>query len=434
MKPSISIIIPAYNCKQFIWRCIKSVTLDQDIDQNKIEILIINDFSTDGSSEVIKKIKNSFLNIRVFQNMKNQGVSYSRNKGIKNAKGNYIIFLDSDDYLKKNCLKSILREIINKKKPDVVFGRFKKDTFPYNNDVLIKNYNYSMLNKNFFFKKIIDSKFPLDECWPYIVKREFLLKNKINFLNVRVAEDQLYVLKLLSSMKTFSVYKKNFYVHQNLGGTLSDFMDLKSTFCCLKVILEYIYLITSKKISSNFYLTKLANIYLQSLFSMFTALLIMRNNKEILSLSRMFSNFKKIDFNLIKYPENVNLGLLIKTHDSFKALLYYKKKIMRLKYIKIEKFIKKKTNLYFYCYSKFLGASKMIMGNSWSKVKLILDENVNLKNKVFGTKRIVHPDLITFRKRDRIVINSQRDITIKKIFNSLVSRKIKKNNILILRY
>ena len=137
---------------------------------------------------------------------------------------------------------------------------------------------------------------------------------------------------------------------------------------------------------------------------------------------------------LNKYPENVNLGLLIKVHGSFNGLLFYKKEIIKIKYNIISNFIKNKFNIYFYCYSKFLGASRIIMGKSWFRIKSILDQNINLKNKIFNAKKIVDPDSLVFSKNDSVIINNHREITIKKIFNSLITRGIKKKNILILRY
>jgi hypothetical protein len=74
------------------------------------------------------------------------------------------------------------------------------------------------------------------------------------------------------------------------------------------------------------------------------------------------------------------------------------------------------------------------MGKSWFRIKSILDENINLKNKIFNTKKIVDPDSVVFRKNDSVIINNHRETTIKKIFNSLVARGINKKNILILRY
>jgi uncharacterized protein YrrD len=74
------------------------------------------------------------------------------------------------------------------------------------------------------------------------------------------------------------------------------------------------------------------------------------------------------------------------------------------------------------------------MGKSWFKIKSILDQNINLKGKIFNTKKILNPDSLVFSKNDSIIINNHRDITIKKIFNSLVVKGVNKKNILILRY
>jgi hypothetical protein len=219
-----------------------------------------------------------------------------------------------------------------------------------------------------------------------------------------------------------------------LAETLSDFMDLKSAICCLKVLLQYIALINSKKIRANILLCKFIKIYVQSLFSMFTSLLIMRDEKEILILSKILLKYNNSYNYLNKYPENVNLGLLIKAHGSFNGLLFYKKEIIKIKYNIISNFIKNKFNIYFYCYSKFLGASRIIMGKSWFRIKSILDQNINLKNKIFNAKKIVDPDSLVFSKNDSVIINNHREITIKKIFNSLITRGINKKNILILRY
>ena len=125
---------------------------------------------------------------------------------------------------------------------------------------------------------------------------------------------------------------------------------------------------------------------------------------------------------------------MIKTHGSFNGLLFYKKEIIKVKYNIINNFIKNKFNIYFYCYSKFLGASRIIMGKSWFKIKSILDQNINLKNKIFNTKKILNPDSLVFSKNDLIIINNHREITIKKIFNNLVAKGVNKKNILILRY
>ena len=95
----LSIIIPAYNAEKYIETCLNSISSDN---QN-LEVLVINDGSTDNTSEIVKK----YSNVSLYNN-NNNGVSYSRNYGIKKATGDYIMFVDSDDYLKKEWIDIIL--------------------------------------------------------------------------------------------------------------------------------------------------------------------------------------------------------------------------------------------------------------------------------------------------------------------------------------
>lgn len=99
----VSIIIPVYNQEELIIRCLNSIPKRKDI-----EIIVINDGSTDKTLEVLKEyqIRHSELNIITYRN--NEGVSYARNKGISAAKGDYILFIDSDDYIYPDVFNDIV--------------------------------------------------------------------------------------------------------------------------------------------------------------------------------------------------------------------------------------------------------------------------------------------------------------------------------------
>lgn len=102
--PSVSIIIPVYNSEQFLKRC-----LDSAVNQTltEFEVICINDGSTDGSVEIIRKFKEIHRNL-IFLNLKNnQGVSNARNLGIRIATGEFIGFIDSDDYVDKDYFKTL---------------------------------------------------------------------------------------------------------------------------------------------------------------------------------------------------------------------------------------------------------------------------------------------------------------------------------------
>lgn len=116
----ISIAIPVYNCEQYITRCIDSV-LSQDYPKEKIEIIVVDDGSTDKSGALVDAYANRHDNIRVFH-QPNQGVSVARNIALEHATGDYIQFLDSDDfYLHTGCLSHLIHVIKTESVlPDVV--------------------------------------------------------------------------------------------------------------------------------------------------------------------------------------------------------------------------------------------------------------------------------------------------------------------------
>ena len=112
-----SIIIPIFNRQYKIKDCIKSV-LSQNFD--KIEIILIDDNSTDESFKVCEEISKKENNIKLIKNKKNQGVGISRNIGLSLSEGKYILFLDSDDRLKKNSLKKIYFEFEKNKNSNFI--------------------------------------------------------------------------------------------------------------------------------------------------------------------------------------------------------------------------------------------------------------------------------------------------------------------------
>lgn len=106
-NPKISVIVPVYNVEQYLPRCIDSI-LDQTF--TDFEVLLIDDGSTDNSGKICDEYAQKDNRIRVFHK-KNGGVSSARNLGIDESKGELITFIDSDDWLKQNCLQKIITNI-----------------------------------------------------------------------------------------------------------------------------------------------------------------------------------------------------------------------------------------------------------------------------------------------------------------------------------
>ncbi len=98
----LSILIPLYNKEKYIERCLKSL-LDQDISPSEYEIIIVDDGSKDSSAQIVENYAEKNANIHLIS-QQNQGPSVARNRCLEAAKGNYLYFLDADDYLATNVL------------------------------------------------------------------------------------------------------------------------------------------------------------------------------------------------------------------------------------------------------------------------------------------------------------------------------------------
>lgn len=106
MGKRLSVILPIYNVAPFLERCIRSLE-HQDIPHEEYEIICVNDGSPDNSREIVQKLQDEFRNI-ILVDQENQGVSMARNAGLNQSSGKYTLFVDPDDYVRENCLGSIL--------------------------------------------------------------------------------------------------------------------------------------------------------------------------------------------------------------------------------------------------------------------------------------------------------------------------------------
>lgn len=179
----LSIIIPAYNCEKYIEKCIKSIIEQKD---DLIEIIIINDGSTDNTLQICEELATKYNNIKLI-NQENKGVSYARNIGIENANGKYVMFVDSDDYLVENSLEAV-KQLLTK---DI--------------DVLRCSYIVNGKKEMIFTKKTFDmyeffQKTNQNVVWGQAIKRELL--NDIRFNEeIFYGEDLLFNCQLYKKCK-----------------------------------------------------------------------------------------------------------------------------------------------------------------------------------------------------------------------------------------
>ena len=119
----ISVIVPVYNTGKYLKRCLESI-IDQNFEE--MEIIIVNDCSTDNSLEIINYYMKQDNRIILINKEKNEGISVVRNSAIKIAKGKYIFQIDSDDWVEQNYFRDMYDKAIEEK-ADIVISDFYKD-------------------------------------------------------------------------------------------------------------------------------------------------------------------------------------------------------------------------------------------------------------------------------------------------------------------
>lgn len=194
----LSVIIPIYNVEPFIEKCIRSIG-EQDISDDEYEVICINDGSPDKSLDVLQRLQKEYSNIHII-NQQNQGVSRARNNGMDIATGNYLLFIDPDDFVESGSFSRIL-EKAEKNLAQVSF------------------LGYTVFDRNGIARKRVYNKehaadvydgptaYPLargtghtdpDRIWAVLIDREFINRNSLRFLpGVPYLEDGELITRIL---------------------------------------------------------------------------------------------------------------------------------------------------------------------------------------------------------------------------------------------
>lgn len=243
----ISFIVPVYNVQEYIEECINSL-LKQSIDN--FEIVVIDDGSVDNSILLVEKIKDS--RIRIIKR-KNGGLGAARNTGLQEAVGEYIAFIDSDDFIKDNECYEKMYNIAQRDNSDIVSGNgiiyySKEKSIVMRRDLKFKNCKY-MDGEEFLLLSLVTKRM-YAPVWLNIYNREFLIKNNLSFQEGLLHEDELFTPQVVLKANRISIYDDEFYMYRQRNGSIinSKFSDKKG-YDKLKISLELLNLIP--KIKSN---------------------------------------------------------------------------------------------------------------------------------------------------------------------------------------
>ncbi len=215
----LSVIVPIYNIAKYISKCLDSI-LKQDFED--MEIICINDGSKDNSLDVLNKYKK--LGVKIIDK-ENEGSGAARNIGLEKAQGEYVLFIDGDDWLRDNSIKKLIKKADELKTDMLIFGGLSY----HNGKGRLGGYSITKFPKKYFrgvySAKDLKSdifKFPTT-TWTKLYRRDFLLKNNIKFQNIRAGQDQLPNFHAFITAERIAVLPENLYCYRKnrLGSTTS---------------------------------------------------------------------------------------------------------------------------------------------------------------------------------------------------------------------
>ena len=227
--PFFSIIIPVYNVEKYLDRCLESVLKQPWIDY---EIILVNDGSTDNSESICKKYANGDNVILVSK--ENGGLSSARNTGIDSARGRYIVFLDSDDYIEKNCL-STLAEVIERNKANIYVIKARSIYIDGEQHDLHSDIPCTVYKRNDYLASM--SRYAA--CAQYMVyDRQFLLDKDLRFYNGILHEDELWTPQVILSSNLICYTNVLVYYHCLRRGSITQSKNFEKRGTSLKVVLK----------------------------------------------------------------------------------------------------------------------------------------------------------------------------------------------------
>jgi len=310
MNPKISIIIPVYNAENYLHRCFDSILSNN---YNNIEIIPVNDGSKDNSQKVIDEYKSKYPELFNPLTEENQGIGMARNNGLKQATGEYIMFIDNDDFIDEDYIQKHVNEI-KEKDYDIVISGYKRTG-----------------DNNILFQVILDERYRWTRYisiapWGKLYKASFLYDNDIKFLKTPIGEDVYFNLQantLTEKIKIIDYAGYNWYYN---GASVTNTITNKIKKINIVKLLDTHYGILKEKNSINENNKDLLELYFILLIIQFLQWISIdlsykdiSNNYNLFFdwLENHFPNYKRCKYWRLSKGDRLKIRLIISTVMNF---------------------------------------------------------------------------------------------------------------------
>lgn len=219
----LSIIIPVYNVEEYVGQCLKSVLDDSSDSMERIEVIVLDDGSIDGSLSIVRSFQDRFSNIIVID-QENQGLSQARMNGLARAHGDYVWFVDSDDWLKPGALDSILQIIDKNRGIDVCMLPTYRTNKSADDYTLVA----PLLARG--IDVLFNYNFPVYSVYRYIIRRSLFENKSLFFPKGLLHEDEYFGRVLLASAESVYVGTESVYSHRMRSNSIMGTISIRSSY------------------------------------------------------------------------------------------------------------------------------------------------------------------------------------------------------------
>ena len=435
MNKKISVIIPNYNEEKYIEECLQSL-LAQTFDE--FEIIIVDDGSTDNSVSIIKKYMEIDSRISLIE-QKNQYAGAARNHGMRIATGDYLCFLDADDFFEPNMLEALWKKAIETD-ADIVIC----DCYTYDNEtgeIAEKKGSLDLMflegvSKVFNYRDLSTRIFQISspEVWTKLYKRQFVIENKLEFQNIKKFNDVFFsLLSMVSAKRIVCIQDRLIKYRINNPESLQGIKDRKEN------ILDFfsaVILVKEKLTNKNVY-----EEVEQSLINLVLSVCVDNLYKQ-----ENLTGFLQL-YEFIKNKIFVELDIAVRPREFFYFLYEERQNIMRYDAVEylFHSYRKLRTSreIFVFPYKELFAARniiiyaagekgkayyRQIMGSGYYKLVAWVDKNY--KRYENSNLQILPPEVITEKEFDKVIIAIE-DLRIKKeAADYLISLGIAKEKII----
>ena len=225
--PKVSVIVPIYNVEKYLEKCINSL-LSQTLED--IQIILVNDGSKDNSGNIAKECEKNNKDRVIYVEKENGGLSDAINYGLKYATGDFIAFLDSDDYIEKNAYEKMYNKAIEEN-ADYVECDF---IWEFPNKIRVdKQYPYKNKKEMLSFVRVV--------AWNKLIKRQLIIDNNLEFPKGLRYEDVEFTYKLIPFINKFAYVDKPFIHYVQREGSIANVQNERTAeiFTVLDNVIEF---------------------------------------------------------------------------------------------------------------------------------------------------------------------------------------------------